>query len=298
MSNDIPSSTTNRPRNHLVTDATKPFTFSYQQYGKPTAIVVHQTPSEHTWPGGALWDIGVLLSHCLVGLAAGLAPMKGHQLPNRLLEAIPSTKDWSVLELGCGVGLTGIVAAAALGTQLTIITDLNEVVEEVAKPNLHRNSTISAKHDYRLTEAGKRGRILAMPLCWGNEKDEQEVAKIFTKLVKPPKTPRTKKGHGTPMKDVSKPDLIIIGDVAYQHKPGAPSHFDALVCTLLKFLGPHTLVMFGTRMRMPASADLLELFAEHMEEIVNPPIAADEIDPSFGKFKHQITIHLFRKKAV
>ena len=289
------SSDTNRPRNHLVTDATQPFTFTYQQYGKPASITVDQTPNEETWPGGALWDIGVLLSHFLVGLA-GFQSGKA-KFPTRLIEAVPSVKDLTVLELGCGVGLTGLVAAAVLGTQLTILTDLKVVVDEVAEPNLLKNSTPSTgKHPYRLTEAGKRGRIMSMPLCWGNEEDEKAVANAFATLTKAPKVSRKQKGK-IPPKDPSKPDLILIGDVAYQHKPGAPSHFDALVSTLLKFLGPQTLVVFGTRMRMPASADLLEMFSEHMEEIVTPPVAADEIDPSFGKFKHQITVHVFRRKS-
>jgi predicted nicotinamide N-methyase len=269
-------------------------TFTYKQYGKPTSVVVHQTPAEETWPGGALWDIGVLLSHFLVGLA-GFESGKA-SFPSRLIEAIPSISDLTVLELGCGVGLTGLVAAAALGTQLTILTDLKPVVDEVAQPNLLRNTTPSnGRHPYRLTEAGKRGRIMAMPLCWGDADDEQAVAEMFLKFTKPVKIPRKQKGKA-PAKDPSKPDIILIGDVAYQHKPGASSHFDALVSTLLKFLGPQTLVIFGTRMRMPASADLLQLFSEHMEEIVSPPVAADEIDPSFGKFKHQITIHVFRKR--
>jgi hypothetical protein len=45
------------------------------------------------------------------------------------------------------------------------------------------------------------------------------------------------------------PDLIIIGDVAYQQKPGAPSHFDVLLSTVLKFAGNKTRIVFGTRMR-------------------------------------------------
>jgi hypothetical protein len=48
--------------------------------------------------------------------------------------------------------------------------------------------------------------------------------------------------------------------------------------------------------RMPASADLLDMFLEHMEEVVSPPIQADEIDPTFNKVKHQITIHILRKR--
>jgi hypothetical protein len=47
---------------------------------------------------------------------------------------------------------------------------------------------------------------------------------------------------------------------------------------------------------MPASADLLDMFLEHMEEITSPPIQADEIDPTFNKVKHQITVHILRKR--
>eukprot|EP00980_Cylindrotheca_fusiformis_P005816 scaffold1223_cov119-Cylindrotheca_fusiformis.AAC.19 len=320
MSSRERSPSTNRPRNHLVTDAAKPFEFVYQQYGKPAKIVVHQTPNEDTWPGGALWDIGVLLSHVMVGLGSGTlsSSFKSVSLPTRLFQAIESTNsnnkaDWTVLELGCGVGLTGLVAAAVLGTQLTILTDLKVVVDKVTQPNVERNSVISAggKHKpYRLMNTGKRGRVMAMPLCWGLEEDEKEVATILrqnTTTAAKPKSSRTSKkkkatkdhqcnkGVGIPQDDSSKPSLIIIGDVAYQHKPGAPSHFDALVSTLLKFLGHNTLVIFGTRMRMPASADLLGMFSKHMEECC-APIPADEIDQSFGKFKHQITVHVFRRR--
>jgi predicted nicotinamide N-methyase len=283
-----------KPRNHVITDATQPFTFTYRQYGKSESIVVNQTTEEETWPGGALWDIGVLLSHVVVGLAG--SDSSRVNLPSRLLEAIPSIKDLSVLELGCGVGLTGIVAAAALGTQLTILTDLKPVVDQVAIPNLIQNSN-PGQQSFRFTKAGKRGKIIAMPLCWGDCEDEQAVAAVLAKSIKPIKTSRKKKkGDAGPPKDPNKPDMILIGDVAYQHKPGAQSHFDVLVSTLLKFLGPQTLVIFGTRMRMPASSDLLLMFSEHMEELVSPPVAADEIDPSFGKFKHHITIHVFRKR--
>ncbi|KAL3937175.1 MAG: hypothetical protein SGBAC_007659 [Bacillariaceae sp.] len=311
------ASTTNKPRNHLVTDATQPFDFTYQQYGKPVQIVVNQTPEEDTWPGGALWDIGVLLSHVMVGIASGtvLPSQKSVHLPKRIFEAIEAINssnkaDWTVLELGCGVGLTGLVAAAALGTQLTILTDLEVVVDQVTQPNLEINSSLSSegkKKPYRLLNAGKRGRAMALPLCWGIEEDEANVAAMFLEHTKSSQksrvTKKTKKKKGSAgsksaendSEDLSKPSLIIIGDVAYQHKPGAPSHFDVLVSTLLKFLGPKTLVIFGTRMRMPASADLLEMFNTHMDECCEP-IPADEIDASFGKFKHQITIHMFRQR--
>ena len=285
---------TNKPRNLLVTDATTPYSFTYSQYGKPTSIIVHQTPEEETWPGGALWDIGVLLAHFMVGLAGGKSNKV--QLPSRLLEAVPSVKDLSILELGCGVGLTGLAAAAALGTKLTILTDLEVVVQKVTQKNVEENSVPSTgKHPFRITTVGKRGRVMAMPLCWGNENDEKAVAETLSTLTRPQKASRKTKGSAGAPRDYSKPDVIVIGDVAYQHKPGAPSHFDVLISSLLKFLSDETLVIFGTRMRMPASADLLELFKVHMDEIVDP-VRADEIDPMFAKFKHGITIHIFRRK--
>jgi predicted nicotinamide N-methyase len=301
----------NRPRNHLVTDATKPFDFVFKQYGKPASIIVRQTPEEETWPGGALWDIGVLLSHVLVGLAGFESPGCA-KVPARLQSAFYASSspislhDLSLLELGCGVGLTGIVAAAVLGTRITILTDLKVVVDKVAEPNMIQNTTIAPrsthKPAHRITTVGKRGRILAMPLCWGVEQDEsavQAALQAFASSVAKARPPKNRKGNHSSAqdsRDLNQPDVIVIGDVAYQHKPGAPSHFDDLLSTVLKFLGPQTLVIFGTRLRMPCSQDLLELFSSHMEEIVVPPIRADEIDPSFAKFKHQITIHVFRKR--
>ena len=254
------SSAPNRPRNFLVRDATKPFDFSFLQYGKPASIVVHQTAQDDTWPGGALWDIGVILSSFFVELAGFQSTKKEiskAKIPTRMLQAIPNIKDLTMLELGTGVGLTGIVAAAVLGTQLSILTDLDVVVEKVTQMNVELNSTASVagngrQNPYRLTKAGKRGRIMAMPLSWGNEQDEDAVLECFRKWTKSPaKSQRKKKGKnkGPEKVDIGQPDLIVIGDVAYQHYPGAPSHFDILLSTVLRFLGPHTIVVFGTRMR-------------------------------------------------
>jgi len=90
--------------------------------------------------------------------------------------------------------------------------------------------------------------------------------------------------------------------VAYQHKPGHPSHFHALLSTLLKFTtSAETVVIFGTRMRMPASHDLLMMIREHFDEVVDPPVEAHEIDGAFhcdnlGK-KSMITVHIFKRKC-
>ena len=103
----------------------------------------------------------------------------------------------------------------------------------------------------------------------------------------------------SPISREGMPDIVLLGDVAYQHKPGSFSHFEALMSTVLRFTDEHTLVIFGTRCRMPASADLLEMFRLHFHEVIEP-ILAHEISDSFSHEKlgrrHNISIHLLRRK--
>jgi len=298
-------SSANRPRNHLITDATEPFDFTFCRYGVSTTITVHQTPDEDVWPGGALWDLGVLLAQVLVKLTRGatLSGNKTTPVPTRLLQAVSdfSWKDMRVLELGCGVGLTGLVAAT-LGAKVTLLTDLDVVVDKVAQQNVECNTLAGPSKvcGYRTTRNG--GRVVAMPLCWGNIDDEDATKAALERLTPKQSTKRkSPKASSAKRSREGVPDLILIGDVAYQHKPGAPSHFDALLSTLLKFMDEETLVLFGTRMRMPASADLLEMFRHHMVELVTPPIEAHEVDSSFGEHelgrKHNMTLHVLKPRA-
>lgn len=251
------------------------------------------------WPGGALWDLGVLLAQILVLLTRGATlPDTKSTAPKRLLQAVPdiSWKDVRVLELGCGVGLTGLVAAT-LGAKVTLLTDLQVVVDKVAKRNVECNTLAgpSKRCGYRTTRTG--GRVVAMPLCWGDEHDEEETKAALERLA-PKKTMRCRPNKGETTIREGIPDLILIGDVAYQHKPGAPSHFEALLSTLLKFMDKETIVLFGTRMRMPASADLLDLFRKHMVELVTPPLEAHELNASLCEKelcrKHNMTIHVLK----
>ena len=322
------ASSTNKPRNHIVKDATSPYTFTYKQYGQQKSITVNQTPDEDTWPGGALWDIGALLAKALVMLnkpppsSSGSGGKKEPFVPRLRTPGIwpASWKDCTILELGCGVGLTGLVAAQ-LGAKLTLLTDLDVVVEKVTKPNVELNKK----------EFGMGQKVLAMPLCWGNENDEAACRQIFESASSQSKKMRSsrkvkKKGKNkstinqnktetgstvtadahvaVPLASsaTSDPSIILIGDVAYQHKPGAPSHFDILMSTLLKFATtPETVVMFGTRMRMPASSDLLDMFREHFAEVIEPPVEAHEIDHSFHSSplgrSSLITLHVFKRKG-
>ena len=50
-------------------------------------------------------------------------------------------KDTTVLELGCGTGLTGLVAAS-LGAKVTLLTDLQVVVENVTRLNVEENANL------------------------------------------------------------------------------------------------------------------------------------------------------------
>lgn len=304
---------TNKPRNHLIVDASTEFSFKYRQYGNVKTITVQQTPDEDTWPGGALWDIGILLAKLMV--MVNTVPQSSSKVPNtkeeimnvpraRLPDMWPiSWKDCTILELGCGVGLTGLVGAS-LGAKLTILTDLDIVVEKVTKKNIELNKRFFSKSQ----------KVLATTLCWGNKDDELACRRLLDEAKSKPvggttSMKKKKKNKQDLQKDyisshiipeTSDPSIILIGDVAYQHKPGAPSHFDILLSTLLQFATTRkTLVLFGTRMRMPASIDLLEMIREHFDELIEP-IDADEIDPTFATGnlgrKSLITLHFFKRK--
>jgi len=362
------SSSSNKPRNLMVTDATSPLQLAWTgRFRLRHCITVHQTAQQDTWPGGAVWDLGWCLGQLLIGIGMTVASPSSSssgttaitttttttthqgkstnrriQVPARVSQALHAAEREGgcyhrrlvdggalVLELGCGVGLTGLVAAAALQARAVVLTDLPVVIDQVTQPNVVRNTTEKkiqknssssgggGSSVVRVIHNGNNNQVLAMPLCWGNEKDEQAVAAVLESLAtakqQPTCTkgrPRKKKGASTTAPTITSsyisrsstrkpgmPDLVVIGDVAYQHAPGAPSHFDALVSTLLQFVDEHTLVLFGTRIRMPASVDLLALLLEYLEPVVEPAVTVDEIEPAaFANVKHNMSIHFLRKK--
>ena len=382
----------NRPRNVLLqhADPREPVTvqFHHTVGALRHSLRIQQSPDDACWPGGALWDCGVLLSQLLLAVAGiedvtlrstyleedtthhiivttkkkGKAPQKLQhqqqqtrtttQMATRLktwiahqesqnnsnnypqiwndtvLQVLWHTPQLRVLELGCGVGLTGLVASVALGAVTTILTDLTEVMDGITVGNVEHNTTnssgkkkasssggdtLSTKYPCRAIQNFKGGgKVVAMPLGWGNLEEGRRVMELFERLQPPTlnsvKGKHKKKAQPKPAlappsdDDVDNhrfPHLILLGDVAYQHKPGAPSHFDILVETLQQFMPPSattdrtTLLLFGTRLRMPASLDLLLLLQEHFEEVLPTPIPAHILDPALEGVKHNMTIHIF-----
>lgn len=323
----------NQPRNLLLMDAaTVPLTYEFDISNRRNhvSITVRQQDNDETWPGGAIWDLGIVLASLCVALANGggggasatsactLTLQGGRpkkypiQIPERLVQkqkddawfrrfwTAPKSTGLRWVELGCGVGLTGLVAGGALRPRAMLLTDLDGVVEQVTRPNTLANQALYKGFTH----------CRALPLCWGNENDLARVRQILEETYKAPTptrlSPRKKRSPSAASTDAenynedrvrSCADVVIIGDCAYQHKPGAPSHFDVLHETLMQILHNDTLVIFGTRIRMPASVDLLEMFRQDLEEVISPPISADEIDPaSFGSVKHNMTIHFMRRK--
>ena len=285
----------NKPRNFLITDASVPFKFSYAtRYLKHQSLTLYQTDADASWPGGAVWDSGILLANVIVLLSGGTTVSLHTDVTKSLKLVLPkrletiqrylsSLDRLTILELGCGVGLTGLVAAEALSSSLTVLTDLEVVIQNVTTQNVEVNSSAKRK-------------IIACPLCWGSRNDEKQVLSVFQGSVVSSKS-KQKKGKNKNQELVASyyPKLLLIGDVAYQHEPGAPSHFPQLIETVLNVTDESTLILFGTRIRMPASVDLLDMFLEHMDPVIDP-CAADEIDPSFRSLKHNMTVHFFRRK--
>lgn len=307
----------NKPRNFFITEATKPVQFEFTgRYRIHHAVRVQQTADDETWPGGALWDAGWCLTQFIAAAALGTnttgGPVTTHtstytspskvewkrtattQLPKRVMEALsihPISECSVILELGCGVGLTGLVAAAALQAKTTILTDLDVVIRNVTLPNVLLNTEVESKKSARRIINKGKGEVIAMPLCWGDTEDAKRLRAFLD-------------GLGQTERNINKqthkprsamPSLVLIGDVAYQHTPGAPSHFEALVSTLKTFVDHNTIVIFATRVRMPASIDLLELLLEHYYEVVQPSLSAEEIEYNvFGNVKHNLSLHFLK----
>eukprot|EP00392_Amoebophrya_sp_AT5.2_P001560 g1562.t1 len=82
-----------------------------------------------------------------------------------------------LLELGCGLGVTGMVMARSGSYDLTVLTDLPEVVgekEDQLADNVLRNFGRGNDED-NWREWAKPGNIVAMPFDWNSDKDLEAV---------------------------------------------------------------------------------------------------------------------------
>lgn len=171
------------------------------------------------------------------------------------------------------------------------------------------------------SSSGSSGCLIATPLCWGNHDDMKVVQSMIRYLQKPQHNQNsnhathesvivndTENNDGRYLCSNSNdgiPDILIIGDVAYQHKPGATSHFDVLLETILHFTKcDQTMIIFGLRIRMNASMDLYQMLLQYFVDIIEP-IVPNEIDPirfpmanhsNNKKSMNTMTIHFMKRK--
>jgi Lysine methyltransferase len=321
----------NRARNVLLqyADPWHPVQCEFEGH----SLIIHQTPDDISWPGGALWDCGVLLSEFILGVAGmetltlrctldveglplNVSPTENDvhtttQLATRLKQWTNSqSSTWKnqleevllrrpnlrILELGCGVGMSGLVAAVALRAKTCILTDLTEVVDNITQKNVTENTQPShTNHQYRTIPHSKgECTVVATPFCWGNPEQGEHVLRLLQEELPPSTAPL----H-------SYPDIILLADVAYEHRPGAPSHFtaqairnfDLLVQSLQQMMPPsqtpQTLLVFGIRLRMVGSIELLHLLQRHFTPVLKEHIPAEVLDPALLGFEHHMTVHIF-----
>ena len=148
-------------------------------------------------------------------------------------------KNKTVVELGAGVGLCGLVAGA-LGAETVYLTDLPRGV-----PLLHYNAAIN----------GLQGNVRAQQLCWGCEDDVQSCIRSmseqdFTEVEIP--------DDKVPKKDV---DVVLCCDLLFNHE----ENIERLLWTVQRLLSENTTVLVAYEFRDNALNDLR--FFEEMQDL-------------------------------
>jgi predicted nicotinamide N-methyase len=144
----------------------------------------------------------------------------------RWLEAAPPAllAGRRVVEVGSGVGLAGI-AAAALGAHVTL-TDLPTVLP-LTRANAAANADVVQR---------ARGSLDVQPLPWG----DAAAASVVLASIQVPGGGRS----GGVTRALHPPDVVLASDVVYQDVLVAP-----LVATLAALAGPATVVLVAARER-------------------------------------------------
>ena len=155
------------------------------------------------------------------------------------LEAMPAAllAGRTVVEVGSGVGLVGL-AAAALGARV-VLTDMPDVLA-LTRANLAANLD--------LVRRSRTGSVCVRTLRWGDARDMADL------LADADATGRRQ------------PDVVLASDVVYQDALFAP-----LIATLAALAGPHTTVLLAARERHGCDFDrFLELLRAAFEVALAP----------------------------
>jgi len=280
-------------------------------------LTVHQTNKEESWPGGALWDPGVVLVK-LFQKSFGSVAIANEHPTIQALSSLILLRDTTVVELGCGVGLTGI-ALGALGAKHVLVTDMPVVIDAVTRANVKRNELHYSTKANNNTHSSS---VVALPLLWGDAASTREqVDELFSTLAA--------KNDGGVV------NLVLAADIAYACA-GAFSHFDPFMATLLGVWdrsdanrelaergkekgggakkkkkgkkrepetskgggGGETIFIYCHRRRMAASEDLLHLIYQEFEDVLEP-IGAESIDGKmFYGGKRTISVHILKRRQV
>jgi len=155
-------------------------------------------------------------------------------------------KNKTVIELGSGVGLCGLVAGA-LGAKEVFLTDLPRGVP-LLHYNLHMNGLSDAVH--------------AQQLCWGSESDVQSVlASLSEKQLSELELAALGNGTISEVGASSFPDVVLCCDLLFNDE----ANIDRLLWTCKRLLAQNTTVLVAYEIRDNALNDLH--FFDEMQDI-------------------------------
>jgi hypothetical protein len=138
-------------------------------------------------------------------------------------------------------------------------------------------------------------QVFAQPLSWGCPIEAAAARDKLAAMITS-SSGSNKDRRASPR---SFPDLLIAADVSYQHDQtgGSGSNWAILLETILEVTDGDTVFLFGHRVRMPGSNDLLEMILEHFEYAC-PTVEAERIEPAYAALrKHNTSAHILKRKS-
>ncbi|GAX73805.1 hypothetical protein CEUSTIGMA_g1256.t1 [Chlamydomonas eustigma] len=215
--------------------------------------------------GAVVWDAALVLSHFLIH-SQEVSSLQATSGPTGL-------KGKTVLELGSGTGVVGLVAAA-LGASAVLLTDLCHLTSYLSS-NIKLNSM--------------EGCVMSLELEWGNPAHISAVLKQLRKMkgknqeFEVPVSP-LKENLGDAFGQQHFPDIILGSDLVYKL-----SELDSLFFTLALLCGPGTTIILCQEDR-PGTEAFHDVAAAHgfierklPEQVLHPEWRSEDI----ASFKNQ-----------